>query len=188
MPIQHSELKTLVDEMAAYNSESAYKKVFDLLFHPVMKFSYGVVKSWELAEEIASDVLFVLWQHRARLAEVKNVKYYAFVAAKNRALNALKQQTGKEAVSLNDIDMDIRLNIPSPEAVFIQGELKAKLERAIASLPTQCKLVFQLVKEEGFSYKEAADMLNISPKTVDAHLVNAIKKLAVVLKSEYKLA
>lgn len=188
MSTKHPELKALVNEMAAYNSESAYQEVFSLLFNPVMKFSYGIVKSWELAEEIASDVLFVLWQHRTRLVEVKNVKYYAFVAAKNRALNALKQQTGKETISINEIDIDIHLETPSPEAIFIQGELKAKLDAAVASLPKQAKLVFKLVKEEGFSYKEAADMLNIAPKTVDAHLVNAIKKLAVVLKSEYKLA
>ncbi len=188
MSMKHPELMALVSEMAAFNSESAYKKVFNLLFLPVRKFSYSIVKSWELAEEIASDVLFMLWQQRARLVEVKNVKYYAFVAARNGALNALKKQTGKETVSLDDIDVDVQLEMSSPEAIFIQGELKSKMEDAIASLPKQCKLVFKLIKEEGFSYKEVADMLGISPKTVDAHLVNAMKKLAAVLKTEFRLA
>lgn len=187
MSKKHPELTDLVSEMAILNSESAYRKLFELLFNPVRKFAYSIVKSWEVAEEVASDVLFMLWQQRERLTEVKNVKYYAFVAARNNALNVLKKQTGKTTVSLNDIDVDIQFEASSPEAIFIQGELKQKMENAIASLPKQCKLVFTLIKEEGFSYKEVADMLGISPKTVDAHLVNAMKKLAVVLKAEFRL-
>ncbi|WP_177181210.1 sigma-70 family RNA polymerase sigma factor [Parapedobacter koreensis] len=183
-----AELKALVDEMAASNSESAYRQVFDQLFLPIRKFSYGIVKSWEAAEEIASDVLFMLWQQRERLAEVNNIQYYAYVAARNQALNLLKRQIGREIISLNDVEVDIRLVALSPEAIFLQGELRDKLEGAIASLPKQCKLVFKLIKEDGFSYKEVADMLGVSPKTVDAHLVNAMKKLATILKAEFKLA
>ncbi|MBK1440776.1 sigma-70 family RNA polymerase sigma factor [Parapedobacter sp. ISTM3] len=182
-----AELKALVDEMAASNSESAYRQVFDQLFLPIRKFSYSIVKSWEVAEEVASDVLFMLWQQRRRLADVTNIRYYAFVAARNHALNALKKQAGKEIISLNDIEVDIQLATLSPEAIFLQGELQAKLEHAIALLPKQCKLVFKLIKEDGLSYKEVADLLGLSPKTVDAHLVNAMKKLAAILKAEFKL-
>ncbi len=186
--MKQAELKVLVGEMVALNSERAYRQLFDILFFPIRKFVYGIVKSWEVAEEIASDVLFMLWQQRERLQEVSNVKYYALVAARNHALNALKRQTGKEFVSLNEVDVDIRFETLSPEAIFLQGELHEKLEDAVSTLPKQCKLVFKLIKEDGFSYKEVADMLCISPKTVDAHLVNAMRKLAIVLKSEFKLA
>lgn len=182
------DLTSLVHQMAIANAECAYMEVFDMLFEPVRKFSYGILKSREQSEEVASDVLFILWQKRKQLLQIKNVKHYAFVAARNRSLNMLKQQSGRDFLSLDEVDVDIRLNSPSPETIFIQGELKAKLEQAIASLPKQCKLVFQLVKEEGFSYKEVADILGLSTKTVDAHLVNAMKKLALLLKAEFKLA
>ncbi|WP_353197637.1 RNA polymerase sigma-70 factor [Parapedobacter defluvii] len=187
MSIKPTELNVLVSEMAAFNSEHAYRQVFDLLFLPLRRFSYNIVKSWEVAEEIASDVLLMLWQQRERLSEVSNIRYYAFVAARNRALNILKQQMGREVISLNEVDVEIQLEARSPEAIFLQGELRGKLNDAIARLPKQCKLVFKLIKEEGFSYKEVAEMLEISPKTVDAHLVNAMKKLAVILKTEFKL-
>lgn len=186
--MKQPELSVLVNEMATTNSEAAYRALFDQLFNSIRRFAYSIVSSWESAEEIASDVLFMLWEKRERLTEVTNVKYYAFVAARNKAFNLLKAQTGKETVSLDDIDVDIQLHAASPEAIFLQGELKIKLDNAVASLPKQCKLVFKLVKEDGFSYKEVAEMLGISVKTVDAHLVNAMKKLAVVLKMEYKLA
>ncbi|MEH6306775.1 sigma-70 family RNA polymerase sigma factor [Olivibacter sp. CPCC 100613] len=182
------DLTSLVHQMAIANTESVYVEVFNILFEPVRKFSFSILKSWELSEEVASDVLFMLWEKREQLLEIKNVKHYAFVAARNKSLNILKQHMGRDFLSLDEVDFNIQLNTPSPEAIFIQGEMKTKLEQAVASLPKQCKLVFQLVKEESFSYKEVADILGISTKTVDAHLVNAMKKLAQILKTEFKLA
>jgi len=188
MSTKQSDLGILVRQMAVSNTEKAYKEIFKILFKPLMRFSYSILKSWEMAEEVAGDVLFMIWKQREKLTEVKNIKYYAFVAARNTSLNLLKKQTGKETVSFEEIDWDVQLDNTSPEVIFMQGELKAKLERAIATLPNQCRLVFKLIKEDGFSYKEVAEMLHISTKTVDAHLVNAIKKLTVILKAEFKLA
>src|SRR5690606_27807634 len=124
MSIEPAELNVLVHEMAAFNSESAYRQVFEVLFLPLRRFSFGIVKSWEVAEEIASDVLLMLWQQRERLSEVSNIRYYVFVAARNRALNILKQQTGREVISLNEVDVEIQLEVRSPEAIFLQGELR----------------------------------------------------------------
>lgn len=182
------EITLLVNEIASTSSEDAYRKIFAILFGPILKFSSGIVKSEVVAEEIASDVLLMLWQRRHTLTEVKNVKHYAFIAARNMALNHIKKQSGREVISLSDMNVDIQLDASStPEAILIQGEMKAGLERAIATLPNQAKLVFKLTKEEGFSYKETADILGISPKTVDAHLVNAVRKLVHVLKQEFNL-
>lgn len=187
MPKTPLELTTLIQEMALTNSESAYKALFRILFNPVRSFSFGIVKSSELAEEVASDVLFMLWYNREKLCEVKNVKYYAFTAAKNKSLNILKKESGKELISLNEIEVDIHIDYSNPELILLQGELKQQLEDAIKTLPKQCKLVFKLIKEDGFSYKEVAEMLEISPKTVDAHLVNAIRKLSAILKTEFNI-
>lgn len=181
------DLTSLVHQLAVSNAESVYMEIFKILFKPIRKFSFGILKSLELSEEVASDVLLMIWQQRDKLTEVKNIKHYAFVAARNKSLNLLKQHIGKEVISLDEMDMDIELKSPNPEAIFIQGEMKLKLENAIATLPKQCKVVFQLVKEEGFSYKEVADILGVSTKTVDAHLVNAMKKLTLILKAEFKL-
>jgi len=181
------ELNTLIQEMTMTNSESAYKALFKILFNPLRNFSFSIVKSSELAEEVASDVLFMLWYNREKLCEVKNIRYYAFTSAKNKSLNILKKDFGKHVISLNEIDVDIHIDYFNPELILLQGELKQQLEDAIKTLPKQCKLVFKLIKEDGFSYKDVAEMLEISPKTVDAHLVNAIKKLSVILRTEFNI-
>ncbi|MNY30490.1 ECF RNA polymerase sigma-E factor [compost metagenome] len=83
--------------------------------------------------------------------------------------------------------MEVALDSLNPEQLLINGELKKKLEQATQSLPGKCQLVFKLIKEDGLSYKETASILNISVKTVDAHLVTAVKKLTTILKMEFNL-
>jgi len=187
MPKNQLELIPLIQEMALTNSENAYQALFRILFEPLRNFSFSIVKSSESAEEVASDVLFMLWYNRERLSEVKNIKYYAFTAAKNKSLNILRKDSRNKVISLEDIDVDIHVDYSNPEMILLQGELKQQLELAIKTLPKQCKLVFKLIKEDGFSYKEVADILDISPKTVDAHLVNAVRKLSAILKAEFNI-
>lgn len=183
----NEKLKELIVQIAHTDSREAYEEIFGLLFFPLKHFAFTILKSNELSEEIASDVLLMVWEERKKLMKVTNVRYYTFVATKNRALNVLKKNKGLNSISLDDIDIDIELDKSDPEAIFLQGEMTRRLEHAISTLPKQCKLVFKLVREEGFSYQEAADMLSISTRTVNAHLVNATKRLTTIMKQEFKV-
>lgn len=183
----NEKLKKLIVQIARTDSREAYEAVFDHLFYPLKNFAFNILKSKELSEEIASDVLLMIWQQRKKLAKVNNARYYAFVAAKNRALNVLKKNKGLDSISLSDIDFDVELDKSDPEALFLQDEMSQRLEQAISTLPKQCRLVFRLVREEGFSYQETADMLSISTRTVNAHLVNATKRLVKIMKQEFRL-
>jgi len=58
------------------------------------------------------------------------------------------------------------------------------MEQSIEALPQQCRIIFRLIKEDGIKYKEVAEILNISPRTVQTQLFRAMKKLHAVL-SEY---
>ncbi|MEJ5962005.1 RNA polymerase sigma factor [Pedobacter immunditicola] len=181
------DLNHLVSKIALDNNQHAYKQLFKLLFPSLFRFSFSLLKSRELAEEIASDVMLALWKSRLRLLEIENIKVYAFVIARNLSLNALNKISKQTVVSIEDIAIEVFLDNLTPEQIFINDELRKKLEIAIQALPNRCKLVFKLIKEEGLSYKDAAIILNISTKTVDAHLVTAIKKLTSILKAEFNL-
>lgn len=187
MPKLLPDLNDLISHIAIYNSESAYQKLFKLLFPVLYRFSYCLLKSREQAEEVASDVMITLWRSREKLLEIQNIRVYAFVIARNLSLNILNKNSRTQVISLDDIEIDLVLDNLNPEQILINTELKKKLEHATQTLPGRCKLVFKLVKEDGLSYKETAEILAISTKTVDAHLVAAIRKLAVILKTEFKL-
>jgi RNA polymerase sigma-70 factor (family 1) len=187
MPKSLPDLNDLKSHVALYDSESAYQQLFKCLFPFLYRFCFCILKSKELAEEAASDVMITLWRNRLKLTAVNNIKVYAFVIAKNVSLNIINRNNKQTLISLDDIQIDVLLDALNPEQLLINDELKRKLEFATQSLPNQCKLVFKLIKEDGLSYKETATILNISTKTVDAHLVNAVKKLTAILKTEFNL-
>lgn len=187
MPKRLPDLADLISHIALYDSESAYQQLFKSLFPSLYRFCYCLLRSRELAEETANDVMITLWRHRQRLMDIQNISVYAFVIARNLSLNTLNRHSRRELVSLDDIQVDIALDTMDPEQILINEELKRKLEHATETLPSRCKLVFKLIKEDGLSYRETADILNISVKTVDAHLVTAVKRLTAILKTEFKL-
>jgi RNA polymerase sigma-70 factor (family 1) len=180
-----ADIAALLDSLAVNNDEASYRRLFDIFFPPLKKFAYCYLRSAEMAEETASDSMFVLWEHRDRLMEIENVRVWLFVITRNRCLNLLKHQQGRATSSLDTIPVEISFPGKDPEQICISSEMRKKMERAVNALPYRCKLVFKLVKEEGLSYKETADILHISVKTVDAQLVTALRKLTEAIRLEY---
>ena len=187
MPVASTNaLNTIVYNIAIHNCETSYKKMFSLLFNSLFRFSFSMLNSREAAEEVASDVMFKLWQKRLELLQVKNIQVYALVIARNLSLNLLKTRASARVVSLDEANVESdHQETLNPEQILINAQNKARLESCINALPTRCKLVFKLIKEEGLSYNEVAEVLNISPKTVDAHLVTSMKKLSEALKTKF---
>ena len=70
----------------------------------------------------------------------------------------------------------------SPEEIQINKELNEIINSAINELPERCRLIFLMAREEGLKYREIAEVLSISEKTVNAQMVTAIKKLTASLK------
>lgn len=175
-------LKDLACNMATYNNEKSYKELFYLLFTPLFRLSLSMLKNRQQAEEITNDVLFRLWQNRTQLLEIENIKVYALTIARNLSLNCLRGNSRVRVISLDYIYAEENEKILAPDQILINNQRHEGLQFSINALPTRCKIVFKLIKEEGLSYKEVAEVLNISPKTVDAHLVTAMKKLSEYLK------
>ena len=69
----------------------------------------------------------------------------------------------------------------NPEELLVTKEMNHRIYKAIQDLPPRCRIIFKLVKEDGFSYKEAAQFLNLSVATIDNQLVLAIKKISKAL-------
>lgn len=76
-------------------------------------------------------------------------------------------------LNLDEIDIEIKDLTPSAEDCLISAELWQTINKVIACMSPQCKLIFKLVKEDGLKYKEVAEILNISTKNVEYHIGNA---------------
>lgn len=151
------------------------------MYDHLHQFSFSILKSKEAAEEIVSDVFIKLWQIRSRLTEINNLKVYLFTITRNFSINFIHKNYKNVPYSIDEIDIQPSVNMGNPEDIYISAETTARIHKAISELPPQCRLIFQLVKEDGMTYKEAAEVLNISALTVRNQLAIAIKKIANLL-------
>jgi len=181
----HLELTVAIREMqeriAFYEDMKAYNQLFELLSGGLFRFTYSLVKSNEVAEEIVSDVFIKLWQIRDRLPEIENLKVYLYTIAKNFSLNYLTKHYKNTVISLDELDVESVIEFNGPAEMCISADLVQQIRRIIRQLPPQCRLIFQLVKEEGLKYKDVAAVLDISPLTVRNQLAIAIRKIGEAL-------
>lgn len=179
-------IRELQYRIAMYEDMKAYESLYKAMFDPLHRISISIVKSHETAEEIVSDVFIKLWQMRARLSDVANLKVYLFTIAKNFSINFVYRNYKNISSSIDDIDVEPVVSFGNPEEIYISAENINKIKGAIRQLPPQCRMVFQLVKEEGLSYKEVAEIMDISALTVRNQLVIAVRKIASLLPHSVK--
>lgn len=161
-------------------SQTAFAALFRLFYPRLHSFCLQYVHVKEVAEEITNDVFVKLWNRRASLRQIDNLSTYLFVAVKNSALNYLKQYSHIHVAIEDEEGSSALINRHNPEEELEWKEIRFELNQAIEQLPDQCRTVFKLIKEEGFRYKEVAEILGISPRTVETQLFRALKKLQVV--------
>jgi len=176
----------LQQRIAVYEDAVAYKKLFFYFFLPLKSFSYSIVKTKEYAEEIVSDVFVEIWAKRKQLMEIEDLKMYIYISVRNASLRKFQQIQKKRILSLNELSVEIVSVEPDAETNMISAELVKKIETAIDQLPPQCKIIFKLAKEDKLKYKEIAQLLAISVKTIDNQLSTALKKIASVLNLPVK--
>ncbi len=177
---------TRIQERIALNDQSAYKELFELFYSRLLRLAFIITRSRELAEEIVSDVFIRLWRNRDKIAEIENLKVYLYVAVKNTSLNYFSRLTKTRTVSLDDLDFEPVQPFADPEQALITKEMNARIHLAIQNLPPRCRIIFKLVKEDGLTYKEAAEVLHLAVGTIDNQLVLAIKKLSRALFYSYQ--
>jgi RNA polymerase sigma-19 factor, ECF subfamily len=164
-----------------HDDDKAFESLFYLLNMPLIKFCMMYIHQKESAEEIVSDVFAKCWISRKSLRDVQNPDTYLFVAVKNQSLNHLKKYSHIHLVQIEHTH-EVRFSKTySPQEELEKKELIFKIEQAVESLPRQCRIIFGLVKEDGMKYKEVAEILDISPRTVQTQLFRAMKKLSMVL-------
>jgi RNA polymerase sigma-70 factor (ECF subfamily) len=159
----------------------AYRQLFILFQSSLLEFAVSILKSKQLSEEIVSDVFIAIWQKRQQLDKIENLPFYLFTAVKNRAINELHRQKRMGSVPLDEVAIEFRSLYHDPEQKFISAEMIEEIQTSIRQLPPRCQLIFKLVKEDGLKYKEVAELLHLSVKTVENQMGFALKKITAAL-------
>jgi RNA polymerase sigma-70 factor (family 1) len=181
-------VKELQRRIALYDDELAYKELFLLFYKPLLQFGQSFLRSTEMAEEIVSDVFIKVWERRRNLEEVANLNVYLYVSTKNAALKCLLKQQKQVAITIDELNVELKSTYNNPEQLLVTAEMISRIELAINQLPPRCKIIFKLIKEDGLKYKEVAEILNISVKTIDNQLAIALKKIGSAMNIHLKKA
>ena len=173
-------IRTILEDLAVNNSEPAFKSIYMSYCDRIMRYLIMYVNSPQIAEELLSDVFFALWENRKQLLDISNFDAYIYRIAKFKVLNYLRDNKSL-TIDLDEIPIDLfAFTETTTEDDYISEELIHALNEAIEQLPTKSKLAFKLIREDGMKYKDAADHLGVSVKTLEAQLTYAVKKISKI--------
>lgn len=161
--------------------ETIYKKHYSLL----CCLAYQYLKDRELAEEIVQELFQKVWEQSLFVGFEGSFAGYLVVSIKNSCINTIRRQKMIQTASsriLEDWYQDSAKN----DQPFSDMELKSLIKTTIEKMPSQRKKVFILSREIGMKYKEIAQYLGISEKTVEVHMGLALKFLRTELKEFFK--
>jgi RNA polymerase sigma-70 factor (family 1) len=167
----------------ATGDEAAFTQIFHLYNRRIFPFVLRMIKSDFLAEEIVQDVFTKLWTKRSYLAEVNSPQSYIFTMATNRTLDQLKKISNESRLIKELVIAMQNLRNNETEEWLDAKESAHLINDAVDNLPPQRKIIYKLSRNEGKSYKEIAEQLNISPSTVKNQLIEAVRSIKEYLQS-----
>ena len=145
---------------------------------PVVRFVFGILGSWDKAEDVAQDAFVRLWARRKKWSSGGSLGALIHRIARNAALDVLKSPRP----AAQHEDPDVLAGEGAPDRDVELSELKEAVSKAMRALPPRRREIFTLVRERGFSYAEIAEIMEISRQTVANHMSLALSDLRVVLR------
>ena len=165
-------------------SEEAFEVIFRQYFHKVVYYSYNYVRDMEKARNIAQDVFYQLWKHKDDVNFNDTTPLpFLLVIAKRLSLNLLRKENcntaffsyQKKKYLLRQFDMDALMD--SSATSLYTGEVQKLFKEGLDKMPQSVRETFLLSRNNNMKYREIADLLNISPKTVENRMSVALSVL-----------
>lgn len=170
-----------ISVLLAKQDEAAFERVFKTYFKSLHGYACTIVKDEAEAEEIVQQVFFKLWDRAHSLSFNGPIAAYLHRAVYNDCLNYLKHLKVRSGHQLY-VAHRMKQQSETAPAPMAGKELEARYKKALEELPEQCRLVFQLSRFGDMKYRQIAEELNISVKTVENQMGKALKVLRSGLK------
>lgn len=159
-------------------AETVFKELFAKEYDKLCRFALTYMQDIHMAEDVVQDTFIKIWEQKRDLIFKPDIKFYLITAVKNNCISALRKQNSRNEVLTDTApDKDPEPFITATQYKEQLDEQKKKIENALNCLPPKCKEVFLMIKLYGMSYKQAAEALEISIKTVENQMGKAIKIL-----------
>ncbi|MDN3593304.1 RNA polymerase sigma-70 factor [Zunongwangia endophytica] len=177
----NSELNNLWEK----GDEKSFTLLFNELYQPLVAYLLQYADKTADAEDIAQNTFIKLWEKRNQINLTTSVKSYLYTSAYNRFVDNFRKEKKNKSYLEGLKHQALQLLVEEPEEDF-QKKIKL-IEKTVNDLPDRCKMIFKMHKQKGYSYKEVAEKLQISVKTVEAQMSIALKRIRKEFKEETDL-
>ena len=173
-------------ELMTQNSQAAFDELYSRYWKKVLSVAVHKLHDISEAESVVQDIFFSLWKRRSELNITGCISNYLMTCVKYSVIKVLNKRRQQRLFEENTIQ-GLTLLDDSTQKYLDFSELSRTLAVSVGKLPETCRLVYKLNKEEGKSYREIAQQLGLTEKSVDAYLVRARKSLRASLGSFFSL-
>lgn len=161
--------------------EDAFDYIFYAYYKGLVLCAKEFTEDMDTAEEIVQGVFVKFWAEREKIQINSSIKAYLVKSVQNKCLDFLKHRKITKKYS-EKVQKEISDDENNSEELILTYELKEKIENSIKVLPDNCREIFRKSRYEGKKYREIAEELGLSVKTVEAQIGKALKKLRDELK------
>ena len=174
-PVKHIE-----DEIVrkiSLGDQKAFEGLYHLYYKRLCHFAFLFLRSKELCEEAVSDLFFNIWMKREQLASVRNIRSYLYTAVRHQAIDYLRTKNTDTQDNINVYELEIESPEPLADDMMQREQFHELLQHAFDELPERCRMIARLHFNDQLQYKEIAEILNISRKTVEAQIAIATRRV-----------
>lgn len=160
--------------------EAAFDALFRQWYAPLVRYAASMTDGdVDEAEDLVQQTFVKLWELRADISVQFSLKAYLYRMVHNRALNRLRSHRTRQRYGEQQVRLMENAHEPAPDTA--SNELHTRYHNALKVLPTECRKVFELSRFEDLKYREIAEQLGISIKTVETQMGKALRLLRTEL-------
>lgn len=156
--------------------KAAFEELFRSYFTPLCSFAQKFVNDIDEAKDIVHNVFINLWNKRNEINMETSLKSYLFQGVHNRSLNYIRDNKNLVRFDTPQIEGELSQYLESKDHLE-SSEAESRINYALDDLPAKCKEIFLMNRFDGLKYREIAEKLNISIKTVETQMSRALKTL-----------
>lgn len=155
------------------NPKDGCELLFRRYYKPLCSHAIRYVYSKEIAEDLVSDVFCKFWKNESYKNITSSFRSYLFRSVRNTAFTYLRSEFNTVEKSEKYEMVEVTENLKA-DSICMYEETLARVKLLVDSMPPQCKKIFLLSRFESKSNKEIAEELNLSLKTIEAHMGKAL--------------
>jgi RNA polymerase sigma-70 factor (ECF subfamily) len=173
--LERSDLEVI--EQIRAGDESAFDALFTAWYSKLQAYAFSVLQNEAQAEEVVQTVFCRIWEKRRQWQVHTSMKAYLYGSVYHQCMDGLRRAKQVRKYQRHVLQSSIEGQAATASGKAELKELEAKLQYALLQLPDQCRAIFQLSRFGGLKYREIAEQLDLSVKTVEANVSKALKHL-----------